>query len=193
MKPQLSLFESDAKASLPGELFFALRPDAETAGRISKLAQQLHQGNGIKRAVISEDRFHVTLHHIGTYEDLPDSIVSAARQAAESVKAASFSVGFTKAFSFAGKPDRVPSVLGMKIENAELLALHKALTQALTLAGFWRWLKPTFTPHLTLFYDRAIPEQAIAPIGWRAREFVLLYSQPGKGHECLGSWPLTEQ
>ena len=53
--------------------------------------------------------------------------------------------------------------------------------------------KTTFTPHITLSYDKhEVEEEAlIAPIKWTVREFVLIKSFIGKGrYEVLGRWPL---
>jgi 2'-5' RNA ligase len=51
-----------------------------------------------------------------------------------------------------------------------------------------------FTPHVTLLYDdRMVPEQAVEPISWRVREFVLTHSLLGKTqHVELGRWPLRD-
>ncbi len=49
-----------------------------------------------------------------------------------------------------------------------------------------------FTPHMTLLRDaHVLPEQPVTPVGWMAREFVLLQSLIGKGlHVELGRWSL---
>jgi 2'-5' RNA ligase len=47
---------------------------------------------------------------------------------------------------------------------------------------------------VSLLWDKVeVPPEAFEPIGWTAREFVLLDSVLGEGrHEMLGRWPLGE-
>ena len=50
-----------------------------------------------------------------------------------------------------------------------------------------------FEPHVTLAYDaRKIAAEAVAPIGWRVDEFVLVHSLLGRTrHVRLGGWALA--
>ena len=55
-----------------------------------------------------------------------------------------------------------------------------------------KWVKPGFTPHVTMLYDRRrVPGQSIEPIGWRVTRFVLVHSLLRKTeHRRLGEWEL---
>lgn len=59
-------------------------------------------------------------------------------------------------------------------------------------AGLAKQVEKTFTPHTTLLYDgQRIESQAIDPVGWTAREFVLVHSELKKTrHNILARWPL---
>ena len=68
-------------------------------------------------------------------------------------------------------------------------ALQHALGTALAKAGLAA--RPS-APHLTLLYDACrVDEQAIDPVGWTVREFVLVHSLLGQTtYIPLGRWPL---
>jgi 2'-5' RNA ligase len=74
--------------------------------------------------------------------------------------------------------------------TAQLAAFRQSLGLAMGDAGLP--VKRSFTPHMTVLYDRhPIAEHAIEPITWTAKEFVLINSHVGKGvHEVLGRWSL---
>jgi 2'-5' RNA ligase len=52
--------------------------------------------------------------------------------------------------------------------------------------------EPTFTPHLTLLYDkRRLPLQPVQPLRWLVREFVLVRSYLGQTrYQMEGCWAL---
>ena len=58
--------------------------------------------------------------------------------------------------------------------------------------GLGQFTTAAFEPHVTLAYDvRMIAWRDVAPIAWRAREFVLVHSLLGKTqHVTLGRWTL---
>lgn len=71
-------------------------------------------------------------------------------------------------------------------------ALHGRLVATLADAGVG-WIRARFSPHVTLGYSRdtAAATRTIAPVGWRARELVLVESLIGQGrHVAHARWPL---
>jgi 2'-5' RNA ligase len=172
-------------------LFFAILPDPDTAARIEQLARQLHIEHGLKRKLLRTEHFHVTLHFIGTYPGFPRHVAERALAAAATVAAPAFDVVFGRAGSFHRKGGDRPFVL-LGGDAAALKGLHEALGTALERAGFKCHPTSSYTPHLTLLYDRReVAEHAIEPIRWAAHEFVLMDSLVGKGqHVPLARWPL---
>jgi len=174
-------------------LLFAIFPDPVTAARIARLAQSLIDEHRFKRRPLAAERLHVTLHHLGDYHGLPQDLVAAAMEAAAAVAMPSFDAKFDRVASFRGRPGNQPLVLRGSDGLAALAAFQQALGAAMTQAGLGRRVDRQFTPHVTLLYnDRGFIEQAIEPIAWTAREFVLLHSLLGQTrHIPLARWPLS--
>ena len=193
MPEQLSLLGIDAAPPQPTDrLFFAIFPDADTAARIAQLAQQLYGEHGLHGSPLKTERFHVTLHHLGDYAGLPPHIISMASEAAAAVAMPPFEVAFDRAASFSGTPRNRPLVLRGGDGVAALMAFQQALGMATKRSGLGRWVKPGYTPHVTLLYDDyCVAEQAVETIGWTAHEFVLVHSLLGQTrHVPLARWPL---
>jgi 2'-5' RNA ligase len=191
--PEQSFLPGFEAAPRPTDrLFFALYPDASTAAQIAVLAQQLRTEHGLQGKPLKPERFHVTLHHLGDYAGLPPDLVAAARVAGASVAAAPFDVTFDRVASFTSAPRNRPFVLRGDGGLAALMAFQQNLGEALKKTVLGRWAKPGFTPHLTLLYDdRSVPEQAVTPVSWTARELVLVHSLIGQTvHLPLARWPL---
>lgn len=191
MSPQLSLLEPTNERS--SNLFFALFPDAETAADLSRLAQRLREQQGLTGKVLEAERFHVSLHHVGNYlGNVPESILSRARQAAAAMTLPAFEVAFDHAISFSASAGRQCLVLASGEASPALQAFHRALGLALAGVGLGRQVKPSFTPHLTLLYDKLkVPRVHIPPVRWTAQELVLVNSLFGEGqYQRLGAWPL---
>ena len=89
---QLSLTGFDAPSRPTDRLFFAIFPDATAAARIAQLAQHLRDEHGLKGRPLATERFHITLHHLGDYVGLPQSVVAAAGDAAVAVAMPPFEV-----------------------------------------------------------------------------------------------------
>lgn len=136
-------------------------------------------------------RFHVTLVFLGDHVGLPQAIVARACEAAAGVTMPPFDVGFDRVASFSRRRN-LPLVLLGGDGVAALTTLHLALVAALQTAGLGDERESGYTPHLTLLRDdRRVAEQPVEPIGWTAREFVLVHSQIGRGrHVTLARWPL---
>lgn len=188
-QPSLAGFD----AAVPTDrLFLAVYPDAAAAARIAALAVTLRERHSLQGRPLADERLHVTLHHLGDYAGVPQDVVRMAAEAAGRVACASFEVGFDRAASFAARRSRRPFVLLGGEATAALVALQRALGEALGACGLARWVAPQFTPHVTLLYDEAmVAEQAVEPIRWRVDEFVLVHSLLGRSrHVPLARWPL---
>ena len=189
MGRQASLFTQTREQI--SSIFFAVFPPPEAAANLFSLAQELRAQHGLTGKVTSADRFHVTLHWLGDYiGDVPESVVTQARQAAAGISSPEIELTFDKVRSFFGRAAR-PFVLGMREENAALTALYHALGDALVKVGAGKPGKEPFAPHVTLLYDKKpVASQGITPVRWTAHELVLVRSLVGKTqYERLASWP----
>lgn len=179
----------------PERLFFALLPEGalflieEFARRFLMECQRLD-------ALLSANRWHVSLQHVGDYRRLREKFIYGACKVAESVAMPPFDVTFRFIETFEGapsrngKPRRRPLVLIG--EGAALRKLHGLLGAAMEKNGFRAALD--FTPHMTLSYgSERVPPQAIEPLRFTAKELVLIHSRLWLSqYEVLGRWPFKE-
>ena len=195
---------SDLFGEIPSEkptdrLFFALFPSDEAIPQIVKTSQQLRDEHGLTGKSLSNDRLHVTLHHVGDYAGgLPNGLVEAAQEVASTIAMPAFDVTFDRVMSFAGSPRNKPFVLRGNERNdgglSALMAFQKTFYLAMCRAGLQGpRANAKFAPHVTLMYDdQTVKEQAVEPISWSAHDFVLVHSLIGQTkHIHLGRWPLT--
>ena len=197
---------SDLFGSIPppkptDRLFFALFPSEEAIPQIVKTSQQLRDEHGLTGKSLSNDRLHVTLHHVGDYAGgLPNGLVETAQDVASTMAMSAFDVTFERVMSFAGSPRNKPFVLRgnerMNVDSegglAALMAFQKAFYLAMCRAGLQGpRTNARFAPHVTLMYDsQGVPEQAVEPVSWSAHDFVLVHSLLGQTkHIHLGRWP----
>lgn len=175
------------------KLFFALRPDEATAGRIAHCVAAEHEARGLPARLRPSRIFHITLHYFGYFAGEPDAhVVELARQAASDVVRPAFDLGFDR-FQSWGRPgsDRHPFVLtgGQGLEAVR--ELQEVLVDRLVAHGLAR-PERDYEPHLTLRYDeRPAPAWGVDLPGWVASEFVLVKSPQGlTRHDVIGHWPL---
>ncbi|HVJ55725.1 MAG TPA: RNA 2',3'-cyclic phosphodiesterase [Aliidongia sp.] len=187
MAEQLSLCVFEVKQ--PNPIFFAIRPDAETASWIASLANSLRDRHGLRGKLIDPARLHITLHLVGHEGRFPESRIEDARQAAATVAMPPFKIELDRATSFPSREH--PFVLkgGKGVEG--VTALHQALGDAMKRAGLPK-VGSSVTPHMTLLYsDRDIAEHAVEPVSWLVDRFFLVRSHYGKSrHEMMGEWSL---
>ncbi len=171
----------------PYTLFFSIFPQADAAKVIAIRGAFLGREHGLVGQPLLARRLHVTLHDLGGYAELPADIVKTARAAGDAVAARVFDVVFDRAMSF---PSSATYVLCGGAGTEQLSAFRHSLGLQMGKAGLL--VKRSFTPHMTVLYDRhPIAEHTIEPITWTAKEFVLINSHVGKGvHEVLGRWSL---
>lgn len=167
-------------------LFFAILPDPDTAAQIADQARHLRIAHGLTGKPLRPEHFHVTLCHVG--DDVvppPPELIEAVTERAASVAMPAFRVEFDRAMSFRNGAFVLSgddSVIGLDI-------LQQRLSDALdSRPGQAR----RYTPHLTLLRDgHLVSERPIEPIGWTAREVVLVHSLLGKTtHRHLAHFPL---
>lgn len=179
-------------SALTDRLFFALRPDAATVARIEALRGRLCAEQGLTGRLLKPEHFHITLYHLGDFTRFPQAIVDRAMAAAATVQAPPVELVLDQALSFKRRePKNQPCVL---LAGEPLVALQEfraRLVGALKAAQLYRYA--SFKPHLTLAYDNfSVVPQPVDPIGWTAREFVLVNSLLGKTeHQVLASWPMA--
>jgi 2'-5' RNA ligase len=183
---QLSLF---AAPSVTDRLFFAIFPDPATATDVAERAERLRAVHGLTGRPLAPDRFHITLHHLGDHAGLRRDIVTMASEAAETLTTAPFEVGFDRAASFHNGGNN-PFVLqgGEGLET--LKVFQRDLGLAMARAGIGRLVDKTFTPHVTLLYDkRLVAEEPVPPVRWTVKGFTLIHSLLGRTeHIPLAHW-----
>jgi RNA 2',3'-cyclic 3'-phosphodiesterase len=188
---QLTLGGIEAPAPTD-RLFFAVFPDPVAAADITHLAQTLRHQHALHGNPVSKERLHVTLHFLGDYVGLPQSLLAAAKTAAGRVGAMEFDVAFDKVSSFRGRPRKHPLILGGGEDLRLLHVFQKRLGEHLAQAGLGRLLAHQFVPHVTLLYaDKELRSRSVEPIRWRVCEFALVHSLLGRTeHRVLERWPL---
>ena len=192
MSAQLSL-DGIAPPIFTDSLFYALLPDAESAGQIVDLARRLRADHRLKGTLIPSERLHVTLAFLGSFAGLPKTLVSSAIAAGERFEGTPFDVTLDRVQKF-GHDKRA-----VVLRGGEGTTAVKEFRRRLVDATHYHGLKPasptSFTAHLTLLYDEGpIVEEHVVPISWTAREFVLVRSLIGQSrYEILGRWPLRSR
>ncbi|HTW35374.1 MAG TPA: 2'-5' RNA ligase family protein [Rhizomicrobium sp.] len=187
MPQQLSLFEVPERELNPDPLFFALLPDEDATRHIEQLVENFRRAHGLTGALRP---LHVTLCDLSVRTNIQRTIDIAVEVAA-SVAAAPFRIAFNRAARFRGGKGERPFVLVGDDGVTGVARFRQPLSFELRKADLGKW-PAAFTPHLTLFYDKVLPEdQDVAPVAWTAQEFVLVRSLVGQTrHEVLGRWPL---
>ncbi|GAA0625451.1 2'-5' RNA ligase [Brevundimonas kwangchunensis] len=174
-------------------LFFGLMLPETPAQAAVEVLEESRREQGLRGQPIRKDRLHITLIHIGDYENaLPQRIVDEALNAGASLALPAFDVIFDRETSFSGAPGRYPHILSGAEGLDALKAFRSELLKAVIRHGVKPLSRQDFNPHVTLSYaDRRLPERPIPPIGWRPEEFVLIHSEVGRSiYHTLGRWPL---
>lgn len=189
MPEQLSF--AGFEATLPTDsIFVAIIPDEDAAARIANLARRLRDRHGLTGRPLAARRFHVSLHYVAAH--LPPNMVPKVTEVASAIAMPPFRIAFDSVRSLLGNGRNNPLVLGGGDGVAGLVRFQHRLGPAMEQAGLGRWIGPSWFPHLTLLYDdRAIKEEAIEPVSWLARDFVLVHSLLGRTHyNTVARWPL---
>jgi 2'-5' RNA ligase len=176
----------------PTRLFFSIFPDPPVAARISRTAWDLRRRYQLSGTPLVTSRFHSTLCACGHRDGISQIVAAKAREAAAMVRAVPFKVSFNCAKSFFGKEDHHPLVLTGDDGVIGLTTLYSSLCMAMRRVGLQPPGSSSFTPHVTIIYDRRrIDEQSIEPVCWTVGEFVLVLSLIGRTKYIpLGRWQL---
>jgi len=187
---QLSLMGLDAVPETTVGLFFGIYPDADAAAVIDELAQRLRADHGLKGKPRPKELFHLTLLDLSDCTGPAERVIALAREAAGTLAMPPFVIALDHVVRF-GRSGNRPLVLEGGDGVAALVVLRQALADAMAKAGL-RVRAKSYTPHLTLLYDRGeVAAQAIETITWTVREFVLVQSLIGHGrHLPIRRWPL---
>lgn len=169
-------------------LFFALWPDDALRSTLApRLAELQPRGHGAGRPQ-SPAQWHVTLEFLGP---VPASRLSAAEEAAASVRAAPFELVLDAVEHW-----RRPEVLCLtaRFVPAPLVALVTQLRDALAGRGF-EPERRAYRAHLTLArkVTHAVEARTFEPIRWPALDFALVESvtdRAGSRYTPLDSWRL---
>jgi len=174
-------------------LFFAVIPGAEALQSISRVALGVREARTIRGSWVEPDRYHLTLQFLGDFVS-PQATIAIAMSAAQRLRFAPIDFLLDRVATFGGR-FRAPCVLRCSRESDTLAqTLWRLQGEALKEAGFDGDTQRRFKPHVTIGYgDQVLAEPlAIAPIAWRAEEFVLVDSAVGRGrHDVIARWPLT--
>jgi RNA 2',3'-cyclic 3'-phosphodiesterase len=131
------LFGDPPSTKPTDRLFFALFPSEEVIPQIAKTSQQLRDEHGLTGKSLSNDRLHITLHHVGDYAGgLPNGLVETVQEAAAKIDMPAFDVTFDRAMSFTGSPRNKPFVLRGDESRAGGLAALFGQTRHIHL-GHW--------------------------------------------------------
>jgi 2'-5' RNA ligase len=180
---------------LPDRAFFALLLEAQDQSKFAALQRQLCYLNGITTSLLREERFHVSLQHVGDYKRLRSKTEFAARRSGRLVEMSAFEVIFRHAVSFPGRPAARgrpasrPFVL--LADNGPVCELSRLIGISMKANGLKSEVGH-FVPHMTLAYDeKFVRRQAVDPISFVVREFILIHSLRGLTiYKDLDRWPL---
>lgn len=188
MDEQLSFFgapDPDPKDSI----YFALRPGVGLRGGMVRYRDDFCVRHGIKGKLVPEERFHLTLLDVGTFDGLPSRYLEGALQAgdAASERVAPFEFELSHLQVYSGRflvltPDGpLPLLLALRDELLRQMAM-----QGLKVAG-------SFSPHVTLAYiKQQLAKEAIGPMTWPVAEIALIHSIKNQPEVIeLGRWSLS--
>ena len=180
----------DGERRRQGAVYFAFKPEPETADQIIALGSYLRAKHALKSDV-SPAVLHATVCPIGEVPGLPDERVEAARKIAGGMDGKPLELILDRVRTHPNGQDKAPVVAFCSDGAPRMELFRHALTGDLRRAGFVIGRKLP-EPHVTLFYDRCnVDKEEITPIRWIVRDFVLVHSIRGEGrHVVLGQWTL---
>ena len=190
-KNAMAAFDANTRiAKKTARVFFALWPDQLAQEQLGEMAQRLQSVGGGRRT--RTETIHLTLVFLGEVASSRLDALRLAADAIESNRARGFDLVIDEIRYW--KHNRIAWAGARKIPQ-ELLALVNALQNSLATAGF-AFDKQAYVPHITLVRKarcHELPDLA-EPIVWRAREWVLVQSEPasdGSVYTPIGRWTLA--
>jgi RNA 2',3'-cyclic 3'-phosphodiesterase len=187
---QHNRFSRQVEYASRGIVFLAFYPPPDIAEQIDRWARYLRDKERLTGCPLGADRYHVTQLYLGEYAQLTRTDIAAIGEAVTSIGMPPFLVVFDLAERFRGRKGPIVLVGGEGVEGLKMF--HYKLVDALGRFGLTYHSDPSYTPHISLLYDkREFRAQAVEEIRWTARECTLVHSPQGEGrHIALARWPL---
>lgn len=167
-------------------LYFAFRPDDAASDAAIRILSDLRR-HGATGKAIRRENLHVSLFPLWQGNEISPDTIEVASGLVQAIDGRPFLFNFDLLTSF---PQRngYCAVLASSHDPFELYNLQRKFVsrfEGMVRAG-------SLTPHMTLLYtDMFVERQAIAPVRWQAREFLLIHSHVGQARqEIVGRWPL---
>jgi len=169
-------------------LHFAFRPDDSASDAAMKILSDLRRRLGATAGAVKRENLHVSLFPLWDGERMPPDLVEVAVGLVQAIDGRPFEFKFDTLMSISHQVDGHCAVLASRHDPFELYSLQRKFVsrfEGMVRAG-------SLTPHMTLLYaDTGIERQAVEPVRWQAREFLLIHSFVGQGRQdILGRWPL---
>lgn len=196
----LRRYQAISTPSTPAEIaagidyFFAVRPDARALVEIAAVAERLRRSQRVNGTPVGIDSLHLALCPAGRSGRMRQPLEESLRSAGAEVQGMGFDVTLDTMMRFTAREGQFPfGLCADSGSSTEALSLRKAIAAAQLRVGLQVSGVSSFMPHVTLQHGPMIDaiEEAITPIHWRVREFVLIRSFFGQSrHEVIGCWPL---
>lgn len=173
-------------------VFFALKPPRPEMFALARLGSDIAQSEGLTAQFHPPHRLHLSLVGWRLDDRTREQGIAAARELGRRIVWPTFQVILSAAMSFGRSGSRPLVLCGSPGTAWALTGLHDRLLETAAALGLGLQGRTAFEPHVTLAYSRAaIAERFLdAPIGWTAKDLVLILSQQGRGqHMELGRWP----
>jgi len=183
-----------AKPRETHHLFFALWPEDDARAAMAAAANAIRQQHASAGRWIHPRRYHMTLHYLGEFAELPTTLVEHACAAGDRVRVGAFDLTLDIAASF-GANASVPWWLGARSVPQQLGHLWASVGDALRSDAAWPARTSALAPHVTILRQatHALETIPIAPIAWPVGDFVLIDSLLGADsrYTILRRWPLS--
>ncbi len=194
-----AILNSSTTDELPSGVsyFFAVQPEARARAEMAAAEGRFRKILRVSGTAVGVDSLHLTLCPAGRSDGLRQPLESALLAAAATVQGQGFGVTLDTAMRFTARAGQFPLVLcADSASSAAALKLRMAIAAAQSRVGLQVSAVSSFMPHVTLQCGPMIDaiEEAISPIHWKVREFVLIRSFFGQSrHQVIGSWPLQPE
>lgn len=175
---------------LPGAVYFAVKPDPDTAEHSVLVGNRVGARHGLTGSVSSRV-LHMTICPIGHLPELPEERIEMACRIAGRMVEKPFEIVLDCVRTYPNERGKQPLVAFSSNGAPRAELFRHALITDLKRVGFI-FPRKLPDPHMTLFYDRrVVVEELIGPIRWMVRDFVLVHSIFGQGrHRLLRRWPM---
>lgn len=172
--------------------FLAAVPPPYLAGQLYKLAYALRHRFGLSGDPIEAVRLHMSFWGIHYYDHVPPFLAKELTAAFDGWAMPQPEIRFDQAMSFSGSSEKNPFVLVSRNPCEAWKEFRFAVGERMKWAGLGRFVRGSFTPHVTLLYDRQIvPPTDIEPICWTGGALALVQSHVGLSeHEHVERWEL---